>query len=197
MKRTYLPLIVSVFGLAASADAADVRYLLASGAGESIVQNELIEDKAPIQADTYVPSHNGNGCCGGGHRGLVGNPWSWSHGCCNYQPSCCDGLWDNYCHERRSRCFHRGGKGGCGSCQKSSCQKGCEPTQKCAPTQKCGGSSQKGCGSTQKLGYRTIFRPISPCDKKYATNKRCTQKAAHRTQKSSGCTQKDDPCTQK
>jgi hypothetical protein len=203
MIRMYLPLTVFVFSLVASANAADVRYLLAAGPDESIIQSEPmvepIEDKAPIQTDAYVTGQYGSGCCGGGHRGLVGNPWSWSHGCCDYQPSCCDGLWDNYCYEKRTRCCRRGGfggKGGCGSCEKSTCQKGCEPMQKYAPMQKSCGSIQKGCDSTQKIGYRSIFRPISHCTQKYAPTKGSTQKAAPCAQKSYGCGQKSYGCSQ-
>ncbi len=39
---------------------------------------------------------------------------SWSQGCCDNVPSCCDSLWDNYCQERKG-CCHKERRGCCRS----------------------------------------------------------------------------------
>lgn len=94
---------------------------------------------APVQVEAApAPAAPGygygpSGCgCGKGNGGYFN--FSWYGGCCEQQNSCCAGIWDNYCSQRKSWCNQ--------GCRQPRC---CQPAPVCAP------ACNNGCNS---CGYR-------------------------------------------
>lgn len=113
-------------------------------------------DEAPIQKDAGY-AHDNGGCNSCNGNGGYFN-FSWFGGCCEQQNSCCAGIWDNYCSQKKSWCHHH---------HKARC---CQPAPVCAPAcNSCGGH-----GGWMNAGHFGHYRPNFNFGWGYGANNGCS-----------------------